>query len=185
MSTLIFLDTETGGLDPATDSLLSIGLVAYNPATGAVLDEREILVWDDELRKDPEALRVNGIDPDIHRPAAISRETAARLVEHFVRPEWRRATLVCHNAPFDLGFIRPLLGVERFERLFWHQVLDTMAVVLFLSHVGRLPRGIASLQRCAEYFRIVAQGRAHTALADAKTTLQLYERLCVAVRGDR
>lgn len=176
MSVLVFLDTETGGLNPATDSLLSVGLVAYETRTDQVLDEREILVWDDHLNKSPEALAVNQIDLDAHRAAALTREAAVAALADFIHPAWRRAAMVCHNSPFDVGFIRPLLG-DQYPKLFHYQTLDTMAVILWLSHVKHLPFNIASLQKACAHFGIPSQGQAHSALADARSCLEVYRCL--------
>ncbi len=176
MSVLIFLDTETGGFNCQTDSLLSIGVIAYDDRADTILDAKEIYVWDDDLLKNPEALRVNGIKCADHAEKALSREAAALALMSFVRPEWRRAMMIGHNAPFDVGFIRALLGDDGFSVLFFNNALCTMQLVMWFKEAGILPKGITGLQKACAHFQINT-GVAHTALADAKSTLELYRRM--------
>lgn len=181
MGVVIFLDTETGGLNPETDSLLSIGLIAYETHTDQIVDRQEILVWDDDLNKNPDALAVNGIDVEQHRAAAISRNEAAKRLAGFVLPEWRKARMACHNAPFDVGFVRALLG-PRFGDIFQFHPLCTMQMAVWLCHCGQIPVTSVSLASLCDYFG-VGQVGAHSALIDARSALEVYRRIVPLVRA--
>jgi len=59
---LLFIDTETGGIDPYVHSLLSIGLVVWE--NGQILAQKEIFVNDGVLNVTQSALLVNQINMD-------------------------------------------------------------------------------------------------------------------------
>lgn len=172
---LLFVDTETGGFNAATDALLTVGLVAYDTAAREIVTTTEIKVHPDLLRVDPGALAVNNVDLKQHNAEALSRMDAAAAIARFVLPEWRRAQMVCHNSAFDKPFLEALLG-DRFPELFFWQPLCTMQLAQWVAHMGRLAPGVTSLAKlCAEFG--VAPGKGHTALADATATVGVYRKL--------
>ena len=57
---VLFIDTETGGLDPQKHSLLSIGFVVWDD--GDLIDEREFFVRSDDYLVTPRALDINKIN---------------------------------------------------------------------------------------------------------------------------
>lgn len=180
MTRLLVLDTETGGLDPETDALLSVGLVDWQD--GDVLRQAEIMVDAEGLACDPKALAVNNIDLDVHHAYSVSRQEAARCIREFCRP-MGRPWLTGHNIQFDIGFVRRLFTREELRRTFSHRVLDTMQVLAYLGHCGRIPDGIGKLDQAIEHFGIdVPTGRRHTALADALATASLYTELLKVAR---
>ena len=75
MNPYLFLDTETGGLDPRLHSLLSLGLVAGDP--GGVAESLEILVGHATYAVTGGGLKVNRIDLVEHHARAL--EPAAAL----------------------------------------------------------------------------------------------------------
>lgn len=114
----IFLDTETGGLTPATDALCSIGLVAFDlslPLDGCILDE---MVWDIRVPMDskllvhPRALEVQGVTRDLL--AHSRRWDERRAMEDFAAAVYDfhrtfRDQAYAWNAPFDAGFLEAAL----------------------------------------------------------------------------
>ncbi|WP_431211438.1 hypothetical protein ACQ86N_37190 [Puia sp. P3] len=67
---ILFIDTETGGTDPANNSLLSLGLVVWKASEiGASL---EILIDDGVLNVTEKALGINRINLQEHRKKAVS-----------------------------------------------------------------------------------------------------------------
>ena len=79
---IIFIDTETGGLHPAYHSLLSVGLVEWE--SGNILQTKEILVDDGELKATDEALAINKIDLSRHRESAISQKETVQEILSFI-----------------------------------------------------------------------------------------------------
>lgn len=57
---IVFLDTETGGLDPSVNSLLSIGLVIWED--GKIKTKNEFFVKENEYNVTSKAIEVNRID---------------------------------------------------------------------------------------------------------------------------
>lgn len=181
MTRLLVLDTETGGLDPATDALLTVGLVDW--CDGTISRQTEILIDAAGLRCTEQALAVNKIDLDIHHAHSVSRGEAAMLIQEFCRP-MGRPWIAGHNAQFDIGFIRRLFTPEALRATFSHRVVDTMQVLAYLGHAGRIPDGIGKLDQAMQHFGIAIEpGRRHTALADALATAELYTALLGVVRG--
>lgn len=180
MTRLLVLDTETGGLNPETDALLSVGLVDWRD--GQVMRQTEILIDSEGLNCSPEALRVNGIDLDAHHAYSVTRAEAARLVQEFSAP-MGRPWLAGHNVAFDISFVRRLFAPDVLRKMVSHRVLDTMQVLAYLGHAGLIPDGIGKLDQAIAHFGIqVPTGKRHTALADALATAELYTHLLRAIR---
>lgn len=180
MTTLLVCDTETGGLNPETDALLSIGLVHWED--GRVLRSEEILVDAEGLACDPRALEVNGIDLDLHHAYSIPRAEAATRIRDFCRP-MGRPWLAGHNIFFDLGFMRRLFTREELRQTFSHRMLDSLQVLGYLGHAGKIPENLGKLDQAIAHFGIeIPAGKRHTALADALATAALYSRLLQVVR---
>lgn len=182
MRDLLFIDTETGGLFPQTDALLSIGLAKWSD--GHIVETREILVQPDHLNVSPSALAVNRINMAKHIKHALSRRDAAELLVRTVN-EWfhyaqDKVVLAGHNVAFDVNFTRPLLG-KVWPRVFLHRTVDTSALLQYLSHAQRMP-DLQSLDQALKYFNIeIESSKRHTALGDAVATAQLYDALLLAV----
>lgn len=180
MTTLLVLDTETGGLDPATDALLTVGLVGWSD--GAIRRQTEILIDAEGLRCTDRAMAVNGIDLELHHAHSVSRSEAARQIQAFCRP-MGRPWIAGHNAQFDIGFVRRLFTPDVLRQTFSHRVMDTMQVLAYLGHAGLIPDGIGKLDQAIGHFGIVVpEGKRHTALADALATAELYTKLLAVVR---
>jgi DNA polymerase-3 subunit epsilon len=180
MTRLLVLDTETGGLHPETDALLSIGLVDWQD--GAILRQQEILVDTEGLTCDTKALAVNHIDLDAHHAYSVSRDEAARQIRAFCQP-MGRPWITGHNVQFDISFVRRLFTPEALRATFSHRVLDTMQVLAYLGHTGKIPDGIGKLDQAIAHFKIeVPDGQRHTALADAVATARLYTALLGVLR---
>lgn len=181
MTTLLVLDTETGGLDPVRHALLSVGLVDWRD--GEVLRTEEILIDPEGLECDPKAMAVNQIDLDLHCAYSVSRAEAAELIRSFCAP-MGRPWIAGHNVFFDVGFIRRLFTPEALRATFSHRMLDTMQVLGFLGHAGLIPENIAKLDQAMTHFGLtMPEGKRHTALGDALVTAELYSRLLQTIAG--
>lgn len=180
MIRMLVLDTETGGLSPDTDALLSVGLVDWRD--GDVLRQEEILVDAEGLRCEPKALEVNRIDLELHHAYSVTRAEAAERIRDFCAP-MGRPIIAGHNVQFDIGFIRRLFAPDVLRKTFSHRVLDTLQVLLYLGHAGLIPGEIAKLDQAMAHFGItLPEGKRHTALADALATAELYSRLLRTIK---
>ena len=103
---LLFIDTETGGLNPNKHTLLSLAMVVWEDKE--IIDSQELLVYDENLAVTKEALSINKIDLEKHKQSAISSYQAIEQIVLFVNkhfPGQRKITLAGHNVHFDIGFL--------------------------------------------------------------------------------
>ncbi len=160
---LVFVDTETTGLNPRYgDRIVEIAVARFRQ--GAMEDYYETLV-NPQRRIGAGAARIHGITDAEVRTAPIFAEIAAQLCQQL-----SDGVVVGHNAPFDLGFIGNefrLAGLPCPNNL----VLDTLTL---LRQHFRFPSN--GLQRVAEYLRI-SPGRAHRAMADVLTTQKVFAHI--------
>ncbi|MEX0286668.1 MAG: PolC-type DNA polymerase III [Paracoccaceae bacterium] len=163
LSELCFVpfDTETTGLSVDKDDIVQIGAVRVlnrRIVQGEVLD-----TYVDPGRPIPPAsTRIHGVT-DAHVTGAPDIGEAGRRLHHFAR----KAVLVAHNAPFDIGLLRAAsnkMGVA------WdHPVLDTVllsAVVFGTTEEHSLDA------LCARLAIKIPDHLRHTALGDAKATAE-------------
>lgn len=166
---VISLDTETTGLDPIEDEILTLSMC--DAETGEE-------VWDRMYRPSratswPEAEQINGISPSMVAGCPAISDDAEEIRDILGSAE----ALVIYNAAFDLGFLEEagvlpehLPGVEdamlEFAEAYgewddrhgghrWHRLEDAAA------HVGY------------EW-----EGHAHSSLADARASAAVWRWLC-------
>lgn len=176
---LLFVDTETGGLDPARHSLLSLGMVVWE--NGKIGDAVEVLVNDGKLSATAEALSVNGIDLERHRQQALSPSQAMEQLLRFINrqfPRQRKITLAGHNVQFDINFLTRFFSGNKtdFSSYFSHRMIDTSSILHYLYLAGRLKHRAISSDKAFALFEIRVERR-HTALGDAIATAQLFTKL--------
>lgn len=156
------VDVETTGLSPSNgDRVCEVGIVT---ARGdLILDTYQTLV-NPQRPISPGAARVNGLrDADVCLAptfAEIAPQLLARIED---------VVLVCHNAPFDLGFLS-----AEFARLgrAWQptEVIDTLD--LARRHFNFPSNSLPVIASCLR----LETPQAHRALADALTTFQVFRR---------
>jgi DNA polymerase III epsilon subunit-like protein len=183
----LFLDTETGGLDPRSHSLLSLGLVV---GTGGKVDNSlEILVKHERYVVTEEGMRVNRIDLERHDRAALEPGLALKVLEIFLDQHFphrcQPIVLAGHNVAMDQAFLRAFLegrGLS-LEPRFSHRVVDTHSLAAGLRDAGKLPLEDLSSTALFEHFAIHVPGeKRHTALGDSLATFELYWKLVELMR---
>lgn len=160
---LVVLDVETTGLSPRYgDRVCEIGIVRARDEQ--ILDTYQTLI-NPQRPISPGAARVNGLRDDDVCQAPLFADIASEVLARV-----DGATLLCHNAPFDLGFLDAEL--QRLG-LPWQPgaVIDTLEIArryfdFYSNSLGAVADslGIETLQ-------------AHRALGDALTTFQVFRRL--------
>jgi DNA polymerase-3 subunit epsilon/ATP-dependent DNA helicase DinG len=158
MQNLVSLDIETTGLDPVTDAIIEIGAVRFH-------NSRQEGEWSQLVNPGRPLSRfitqLTGITDEMLSGAPRINEVLQSL-DDFVGDE----PIVGHRVEFDLSFLR------RRGLFNDNQPLDTydLAAVV-LPDAGRYGLGsLASLLK-------VPLVNAHRALDDAKTTMQVFQRL--------
>jgi len=163
----IILDTETTGLDPATgDRIVEIGaveLVNHLP-TG-----RTFHVYINPERDMPkEAEAVHGLSTAFLRDKPVFAAIAGEFLD-FIGD----ATLIIHNASFDVAFLNAELGFLRLPPLLPERVVDTL-------HMARQkhPGAANSLDAlCRRYGIDNSRRTKHGALLDSELLAEVYLEL--------
>lgn len=159
---LAAFDVETTGLSAFFgDRICEVGLVIAQGEE--ILDSYQTLV-NPGRPLSPGARRVNGLTDEQLLQAPSFSEIASEVLDRLAG-----AVLVCHNAPFDLGFLDAELS-----RL--GQSWQPLGVIDTLDLARRYYRfdsnSLSAVAACLE----LATPQAHRALGDALTTLQVFRR---------
>jgi DNA polymerase-3 subunit epsilon len=160
----IIFDTETTGLDPRLDRIIEIGcleLVDHFP-TGRTF---HVYINAQGRPVHPDALQVHGITDAFLADKPSFPEIAAQLQEFF-----GDATLIAHNAGFDIGFINAefeRLGISPIGR---ERMLDTLMLARRRHPMG--PNSLDAL--CRRYSIDNAHRTKHGALLDAELLAEVY-----------
>lgn len=162
----IFLDTETTGLYANQGhriiEIAAIEIVNRRPTNNSfhfyVNPEREI---------DPAAQEVHGITLDFLQDKPRFTEIASDFIK-FVKD----ATLIIHNAPFDIGFINMELGL--IEKPPIEEVVENVIDTLKMAKDMR-PGQRNSLDALCRFYNIDNSHRSlHGALLDAQLLAEVY-----------
>ena len=170
---IIIIDTETGGLDPLTHSILSIGVVSWDGQ-----HREEIFILEPHLSTNPRSMAVNQIDLDqLKQEGCTPREACDRLEAFVNRISGGQPIIFAgHNIAFDLAFIRRLYQVSQrpLPTSFSHRSLDTHTLLWTLATLGDIPRSACSSDGAFRHFNVAPPERLrHTALGDALATREL------------
>ncbi len=166
MERLIILDTETTGIEPSEGHrIIEIGCTEIIDRQITENNEYHQYIQPDRLVGDSE--RIHGIKDSFLKNKPKFEEIAEEFLEYV-----DGATLVIHNAPFDLGFLNhelQLMGVDK-------RIEDNCAIIdtLEVSKQQR-PGTMHNLDALCRRFEIDASARTvHGALLDAKILAQVY-----------
>lgn len=181
---LLFLDTETGGIDPQKHSLLSIGMMVWE--NGFFCARKLINVNDGVNVCTKEALSINKINIDEHIKNGISPKEAINEMIDFIETEFgkgERVILCGHNIGFDIRFLKQMFKNNNCEygKYFSHRSVDTHSIMLYLQICGVIREKVTSSHDALKYFGIKPVDR-HNALGDAIDTAILFDKLVEEVR---
>lgn len=177
---ILFIDTETGGINPKETSLLSIGLVAWE--NGNILDKKEFYIKHDLYRITPQAISINKINLVDFIQKALAPEAVISQILKFIDDNFHecKGNIVIggHNTNFDINFLKEFLHSNgiKFESIFSHRFIDTASIIKFLYYADKLPQDISSSDEAFRFFNIDIENR-HTALDDAFATANLFNSL--------
>lgn len=169
MTRLVFLDTETTGLDADKgDRIVEIGCVEMVERR---LSGRTLHLYLNPGRSShPEALKVHGLSDAFLADKPTFADVAGQLLD-FVRG----AELVIHNAAFDVGFVDAELARARRGRIadVVAGIVDTLAMARDLY-----PGKANSLDALCRRLEVDASARTlHGALVDAGLLAEVYIRM--------
>jgi DNA polymerase-3 subunit epsilon len=171
---LAFIDIETTGTNVSKHEIIEIGLVIAKPDDKGIYHVKGEYEWKVKPERiedaEPAALRVNGYDPAQWMFAHTLEQAMKELAQ-----KADGAVMVAHNVGFDYSFIAKAFGDTGVENTMFYANLDTISLaVAKLQYVPEVKR--YTLRSLCELFNITNE-RAHTALADARATFEVYDRL--------
>jgi DNA polymerase-3 subunit epsilon len=162
----IVFDTETTGLDPANDRITDIACVELvdKEPTGRVFQQ---YLNPDKILSE-ESITISGLTNEFlsDKPRFIE------IIDNFLQ-FIGDATLVAHNATFDMNFLNSELKRIKYP-IVTNQVIDTLDIARRKFQSGN------SLNALCKRYKISLSGRSvHGALIDAKLLAKVYGYLCI------
>lgn len=174
---LLWIDTETGGIDPDKVSLLEWAGIITTDDTLREIDRLEMKVMPDDgiFHVTSTALSVNEINLVTHGDLALTYTYAgSKLHEMLSRcagAHGERLTVAGWNVGFDISFtVKYLMSRAMWGRYTHYSTLDVSSVAKFL-----FPK-VRGLHILAQEM-LIPIDNAHHALADVETTIAVYRTL--------
>lgn len=171
IATYLFIDTETGGINPPA-SLLSFSAIATDVYFN-VLDELTLNVKPDDNHYvvNPKALEINGIDIRAHQayPYFYAMGAFNNFLKGLKYHDKVKLVPAGWNVQFDIKFLRKYVCYdETWNDYIGYHCLDLQSVALF-SHVHLNLKGLNSYLK---HYGI-ANEQKHTAREDCLHTIEL------------
>ena len=167
----VVLDSETTGLNPRTDRIITIGAVGVRAHEILLEDSFDALLT---VAENTSAVTVHGITRDETRGGRQEEDALARFLDYL-----RDGVIVGHHIGHDIATLDA--GYERgwgFHTM--NRSLDTMDLTLHLERdgafAGRPPIRHFTLDALCDMFGVIPHDR-HTAGGDAFLTAQVFLRL--------
>lgn len=172
--TLAFLDIETTGMDVNKHEIIELGCVLVkeqDDGSYKIVDELDLKIQPTHIETaEPEALRVNGYEPSAWFFAHSLKDALTELTA-----KAEGAVVIGQNISFDWSFLAKAFADCGMEDPFFYAKMDTRSMAFAklkdMHDISKL-----SLRALCEYFG-VQNNRAHTALADARATFEVFEKL--------
>lgn len=172
----VVLDTETTGLDPRRDKIISIGALAVADDEIRLDDSFEVLL---RVAYNNSSVTVHGITRD-EAADGMEEPEAVQLFLHYLDD----GVIVGHHIGHDIQAL-DVAAQKHFGRRVGNRWLDTMDLTLRLNDAGAfagqtMAQGF-SLDGLCDMFGIAMHDR-HTAGGDALLTARVFLRLLRAAR---
>ncbi len=178
----VVVDLETGGFDAQKHALLELAAVIVDMDESGKLYKKHTIHSHIQpfagAKIDPEALKVNGIQPN--HPLRIAKteqqaldELFAGLKKHLQDASCSRAIMVAHNAMFDMAFLQAAVARCKLKSSPFHSFSTFDTVTL-----GGVMTGQTVLARIAEACGLEYDSqKAHGARYDAELTADIFCQL--------
>ncbi|MGL6025290.1 MAG: 3'-5' exonuclease [Cetobacterium sp.] len=176
---LLFIDTETGGINEKENSLLSIALICWEDKK--VVDKLEIFIKEESYNVTEKAMEINGLNLEKLKKYGLEKKVAVEKINSFILKNFKeeKAVLCGHNVGYDIRFLKELYNkIEKnYEEFISYRSLDTASIFRFLTIAGKFKeKKINSLDDAIKYFNIPFENR-HTAMGDIEKTVQIFNEL--------
>ena len=167
----VVLDSETTGLDPRNDRLITIGAVAVIDGDIVIEDSFDSLI---RLSENTSAVTVHGITRDESLKGVEEPEALEGFLEYL-----RDGVIVGHHIGHDIATLDAAC-TRHWGTMLRNRSLDTMDLTLHLERggafAGRPPIRRFTLDALCDLFGVIPHDR-HTASGDAFITAQVFLRL--------
>ena len=164
MKRIIILDTETTGLRPEQGHRL-IEICGMEVINGIKTGEVFHTFLNPERDVPMEAFNIHGISTEFLTDKALFSHVAPKFVE-FIKD----ATLVIHNARFDVGFLNYELKSHGHPLINYDNVIDTLIMAR-----KKFPGSPASLDALCKRFKVsLAKRDKHGAMIDVELLYEVY-----------
>lgn len=175
---LAFIDLETTGLDPEKHEIIELGclLARQIPQAGKgskleVIEEFDFKIKPKHIETaEPDALIKNGYSEGEWLFAADLEQALETLAD-----KTESASMVAHNVTFDWNFLNKAFSTTGIKNKMHYHRIDTMSMAFAKLYDNERAQAF-SLGALAEFFGIKNE-RAHTAMADIRTTFEIYKKL--------
>lgn len=156
----VVFDTETTGLKDQFDKIIEIG--ALKVVNNEVVEEFDVLI-NPEIDIPEIITNITGITNDMVKNEKKIEEVLPLFLEFI-----GSMPVICHNAPFDIGFINTNLLRNHMEQL-ENQAIDTVELAKIY-----IPRAYNyKLETLKKYFHL--EYGSHRSVDDCKTTNYIYQ----------
>jgi DNA polymerase III subunit epsilon len=175
---ILFLDTETSGLDPKVHGILQIAAEFHQ-------DGKLIKSFNEKCNTniktiDLGALKVNKVAFGSIKNLTPN-EVVLKLFVDFILGLPANTIIAGHNVSFDINFLKEWLtvnGVTGWGSIFSHRVLDTYPLAAYLKEIGAIKTDKLHLENIAEALNIaVNKSDLHSAQYDVELTAKIYYKI--------
>jgi DNA polymerase-3 subunit alpha (Gram-positive type) len=169
---LLFLDLETTGLNPGQHEITEIGALLVSQPDYQVIKTYEAKVLPTHLETaTPEALQIGHFDAAVWekegRPLRQALEELSAI--------GKGAVLAGFNVTFDWAFLQIGFNTVELPDPFYYHRFDVMSSAFTMLY-NRVEMSKFSLNECCRFFGVTNKN-AHTALADAEATYEVFKGL--------
>ncbi|BDR54847.1 DNA polymerase III subunit epsilon [Bombiscardovia apis] len=174
-SWLLGLDTETTGIHPGTDAIVSACLVLRNPELGYEGDAVAEWVINPHRHISAGASKVNGFTNEfLLENGAEPAEAIAEIAGLIAQAQTKRIPLLAYNAPFDIDMINGDVSRWCADQMQPFDSADMLVVdPLVIDRAISNRRGRRSLEYTTEYYGVLPHGNFHNATADTIAAVDL------------
>lgn len=180
---LIFLDTETTGLDPFSHRIVDIAIEIVDSTNGEILKSYESVVQQPTEvieAADPQSLVINGFDRDLilqGKPEQVVADDIRRLFDEIDLSD-NEGVFICQNPSFDRPFFGHLISVKEAQEKNWpYHWLDLASMYWTRYHDSIRQERQISKNAIAKALGLPKEEEPHRAMNGVKHLLACYQKL--------
>jgi DNA polymerase III epsilon subunit family exonuclease len=167
---LAFIDIETTGLSVIKHEIIEIGCVVVNPEL-EIIEEFDLKIKPETLSNaDSVSMKINHYNPKEWESAHTLKE-ALEILSLKVKD----CIMVGHNIAFDSAFLEYAFIKSKVKNSMHYHKLDTVSIAWAKLHKAPDLEHFSLHELCLRFG--IKNENAHTGLADARATFELYKKL--------